>query len=283
MQPTRFETCLAETLGWEGGYSNHPADPGGPTMQGVIQRVYDAWRDRMALPRRPVRQIERREVEAIYRQQYWDAVRGDELPHGVDLAVFDYGVNSGPARAIKALQRLVGATPDGHLGAATLAALARAEPVRLVTDLMAERRRFLRQIRHYPVFAKGWERRCNGVEAAALAMLGQMEDRPSVMPLLDAEAQSESQGRATIDPPRSMLDSSTGNTSSAVGMGGTIQLGLEVSQAAAKVQMQGQPLDLAAFFVALLSSPSFWIAAGTVAGAAYIWLERRAKLVREAV
>ena len=115
----RFDTCLAETLKWEGGWSNHPRDPGGPTMRGIIQRVYDGWRDNHGLPRRSVREIADHELRDIYRRSYWDQVRGDELPPGVDLAVFDFAVNSGPARAAKYLQRVLGVKVDGHIGPAT--------------------------------------------------------------------------------------------------------------------------------------------------------------------
>jgi lysozyme family protein len=171
----------------------------------------------MGLPRRHVRDIERREIEAIYRQNYWDAVRGDELPPGVDLAVWDFGVNSGPGRAIRALQKVLGVRIDGHLGAGTIAAVRAAEPVRLIRDLMDERRRFVRQIKHYPTFAKGWERRCAGIEAVATthqAMAARvpgaslewateaLRERaaPTIvvpLPLPEPDAQSASQGRAT--------------------------------------------------------------------------------------
>jgi lysozyme family protein len=203
----RFPACLAETLRWEGGYSDHPRDPGGPTMAGVIQRVYDAWRDQMGLERRHVREIERRELEAIYRQNYWRAVRGDELPPGVDLVVWDFGVNSGPGRAIRALQACVGVTVDGHLGAGTLAAVRAADPDALVSALMAERRRFLRQIKTFPTFGKGWLRRCDGVEATARLHVAHgcgVTAEPPVLvvplPLADLDAQSATQGRATPPP-----------------------------------------------------------------------------------
>ena len=79
MASSNFESCLAVTLKWEGNYSNHPDDPGGPTMKGVIQREYDAWRKKQGKGPRPVRQIEDGELNAIYRTQYWDAMGCDEL------------------------------------------------------------------------------------------------------------------------------------------------------------------------------------------------------------
>jgi lysozyme family protein len=170
MAKDSFSLCLAETLKWEGGWSNDPYDPGGPTMKGIIQRVYDGYRDARGLRRQTVRKITNRELEEIYRENYWKAVRGDELPDGVNLAVFDFGVNSGPSRAIRYLQAAVGVKQDGHLGAATLAAVDKADPVELIGKITAGRRRFIRQIKTYWRFGKGWERRCSGIEAAARAM-----------------------------------------------------------------------------------------------------------------
>jgi lysozyme family protein len=198
----RFDTCLAEVLRWEGGWSDHPRDPGGATMRGVIQRVYDAWRDQMRLPRRSVREIEDRELRAIYWQQYWCAVRADELPAGIDLAVFDFAVNSGPARAARHLQQALGVAVDGHIGAGTLAAAQEADAAVVVRAIMASRRAFLHAIPHRAPFLKGWLRRCAGVEAAALAAVGLTPQEAGWTvtalpePLSDADAQSATQGRA---------------------------------------------------------------------------------------
>jgi len=194
---SNFDTCLAETLKWEGGWSNHKDDPGGPTMRGVIQRVYDAWRKRNNLPKRSVRQIEEAELQAIYRENYWQLVRGDELPPGVDLCVFDYGVNSGPSRSISHLQEVLGVKVDGNMGPVTLDAINAADPVEIVSKLCARRRKFLRQIRTYHVFGKGWERRVDGVEQVACAMCDLPIRETPVVPIADADAQSETQGRAT--------------------------------------------------------------------------------------
>lgn len=192
-----FETCLAETLKWEGGWSNHKDDPGGPTMRGVIQRVYDAWRKRNGLPKRSVRNIEEHELQAIYRENYWQLVRGDELPPGVDLCVFDYGVNSGPSRSISHLQEVLGIKVDGNMGPVTIDAVNAADPVEIVNKLCARRRKFLRQIRTYHVFGKGWERRVDGVEQVACSMCDLPIKNTPIVPIADADAQSETQGRAT--------------------------------------------------------------------------------------
>ncbi|WP_246677573.1 glycosyl hydrolase 108 family protein [Mesorhizobium sp. B2-3-12] len=92
-------------LAHEGGYSNHPADPGGATMKGVTQRVYDGYRKSKGLSTRSVKGIQTAELNEIYDRQYWDAVKGDLLPAGVDYVVFDGAVNSGPGRSIMWLQQ----------------------------------------------------------------------------------------------------------------------------------------------------------------------------------
>lgn len=194
-----FETCLTETLKWEGGWSNHKDDPGGPTMRGVIQRVYDAWRKRNGLPRRSVRHIEEAELQAIYRENYWQLVRGDELPPGVDLCVFDYGVNSGPSRSVSHLQEVLGVKIDGNMGPVTLDAVNAADPVEIVKKLCARRRKFVRQTKTYHVFGKGWNRRIDGIEQIACAMCELPIRETPVVPIADADAQSETQGKAT-DP-----------------------------------------------------------------------------------
>src|SRR5262249_47851211 len=110
------------------------------------------------------------QVEAIYRQKYWDALRCDDLPAGVDYAVFDYGVNSGIGRAAKVLQRLVATAVDGEVGPATIAAVKRANAAALIEAICDERLAFLRGLRTWRTFGKGWGRRVREVRAAALAM-----------------------------------------------------------------------------------------------------------------
>lgn len=143
-----FEPCLAETLKWEGGYSNHPDDPGGPTMRGVIQREYDAWRVKNGKPKRPVRQIEEDELQAIYRREYWDEMGCDNLAAGVDLCAFDGAVNSGVGRAR-------GWLADGA-----------------GVDTICDRRlAFLQRLgRLWRVFGAGWSRRVAGIRAQAHVM-----------------------------------------------------------------------------------------------------------------
>lgn len=170
MSARNFSGSLLAVLRHEGGKVDDPNDPGGRTAYGVTQAVYDAWRRQQGLAPRDVWSITPSEISAIYRKQYWDAVRGDDLPSGVDYAVFDFAVNSGPARAIKFLQREVGAAPDGKLGPATLAAVNAADPRRIVAGLSAARQAYLETLNTFPRFGKGWTTRVADVAVAARGM-----------------------------------------------------------------------------------------------------------------
>src|SRR5262245_5934212 len=146
--------CLEETLKWEGGYSNHPKDPGGKTQWGIIQRVYNSYRRLKEQTPRDVRKITRQEMEEIYKEFYWDKVYGDKLPIGLDLAVFDFTVNSGPVQATKDLQRTLNAVEgrnlvvDGHFGGATLDAATQLHDLSAFINAYQDRRGgFFRKLR----------------------------------------------------------------------------------------------------------------------------------------
>ncbi|ARV77523.1 putative endolysin [Sinorhizobium phage phiM5] len=151
---TNYEACLAITLKLEGGDVNHPDDPGGKTRWGITQATYDAWRVRKGYSKRSVFKMERYEMLVIYKENYWHAVKGDALPSGVDLATWDYGVNSGPARALKALR----AIPSGK------------SPVDTVKLLCAQRMGFVQGLKTWKTFGKGWSRRIATIEANGVKM-----------------------------------------------------------------------------------------------------------------
>jgi lysozyme family protein len=166
-----FETALAHVLKHEGGYVNHPKDPGGMTNLGVTKRVWEAWTGKAA-SEADMRALTPAKVAPLYKSRYWDAVRGDDLPSGVDYAVFDAAVNSGPAQAAKWLQRAVGVADDGKIGPATLAAV-RAKPAADVVAAFTDRRRsFLMSLSTWATFGKGWDRRVTDVANDSAEMVG---------------------------------------------------------------------------------------------------------------
>lgn len=175
MASINISKALEHVLAHEGGYVNHPKDPGGATNMGITQRVYDAYRDRQGQPRRSVRAITSDEVADIYKRQYWDAVRGDDLPSGLDYAVFDYAVNSGPRRAAQDLQRELGVTVDGIIGQITLAAIAKVDVFDLIERLCARRFRFLTGLKNWKHFGVGWGNRVADVQDVALALAADPE------------------------------------------------------------------------------------------------------------
>lgn len=166
MTDSNFPTSLKLTLAYEGGYSNHPLDPGAATMNGVTQAVYDDDRRDRRLPTRDVRMMTTAERDAIYRRRYWDQVRGDDLPAGVDYAVFDFAVNSGVRTAARKLQEIVGATVDGTIGPETLEAVrgfvGTNGAVMLADAVCNSRMAYLRRLGTFPTFGRGWTARVMG-------------------------------------------------------------------------------------------------------------------------
>lgn len=165
----RFARCVAVTLAHEGGFVNHLADPGGATNRGITIATLSGWRGRKVSVDE-VRQLTELEAREIYRALYWNAVQGDALPAGVDLAVFDIAVNSGPGRAAKLLQQILGVTVDGAIGPQTLAAVKRANAGRLAGDICRARLAWLRGLEGWATFGRGWERRVADVQLKALEM-----------------------------------------------------------------------------------------------------------------
>src|SRR5262245_60459519 len=118
MAKATYEEALSRLLAHEGGYTNHPSDPGGPTNFGITLADYRMYVKPDATAS-DVRAMKLDEAKTIYKTKYWDALCCNDLPSGVDYAVFDYGVNSGVNRAAKMLQRLVGVSEDGTIGPVT--------------------------------------------------------------------------------------------------------------------------------------------------------------------
>jgi lysozyme family protein len=165
-----YDAALARVLAHEGGYTNHPSDPGGPTKFGIT--IFDArkyWKPSATAA--DVKAMPLAVAKDIYRRRYWDAQRCDELPAGVDYAVFDYGVNSGVGRSGRVLRRLLDLPADTSVVSDAVIAAARSrEPRALVEAICDERLRFLERLKTWPVFGAGWGRRVAEVRRVALAM-----------------------------------------------------------------------------------------------------------------
>ena len=164
-----FDRCLAEVLRHEGGWADHPKDPGGATMQGVTLVTYSNWLGREAT-KEELRTMPPAHRDEIYRKHYWDKVKGDELPMGVDLCLFDYAVNSGPKRAVVAVQEALGVNADGALGPMTLGAIQKADPKTIIPWVCGYRLDFLRALPIWDTFGGGWYARVMDVKRKATEM-----------------------------------------------------------------------------------------------------------------
>jgi len=164
-----FDAALKAILHHEGGFVNHPADPGGMTNLGVTKKVWEEWVGH-EVDEKQMRALTPELVGPMYKAKYWDKIKGDDLPTGVDYAVFDAAVNSGPGRAAKWLQSCVGVEPDGGIGPKTLAAVAAFKPAELVEDYAKRRLSFLMDLPHWGTFGKGWGRRVAEVQTVASSM-----------------------------------------------------------------------------------------------------------------
>ena len=165
----KFSEALEVILHHEGGYVNHPKDPGGETNLGVTKRVYEEFGGT-----KDMKELTKEDVEPIYKKNYWDRVKGDDLPEGLDLCIFDFAVNAGPGRAAKFLQKLIGVTQDGGIGPQTLGALQSAigEDVRTQTREMIEkyqneRHNYYQSLSTFETFGRGWTRRVDEVTEKA--------------------------------------------------------------------------------------------------------------------
>jgi lysozyme family protein len=166
-----LKSALSHVLVHEGGWADHPRDPGGATMKGVtiavFRRFYGEEKSKQDL-----HDITNEQLQHIYKTGYWDKCKCDDLPSGVDYAVFDAAVNSGPGRSSKWLQAAIGANQDGAIGPNTLAKVQAIEPVKVVNDMCEQRLAFLKALRTWRTFGRGWGQRVAGVRATAAVMAG---------------------------------------------------------------------------------------------------------------
>lgn len=167
-----FKKSLTHVLVHEGGWADHPKDPGGATMKGVTLTTYQRYfgEDKN---KEDLRNITNEELEQIYHSGYWSKCCCDDLPPGVDYTLFDAAVNSGPGRGAKWLQAAVGANQDGGIGPKTLLKVKEYDPRQIITIMCDRRLTFLRSLSTWSTFGNGWNRRVEGVRGTAIAMAGE--------------------------------------------------------------------------------------------------------------
>jgi lysozyme family protein len=167
-----FAECLKHALVHEGGFVNHPSDPGGMTNLGVTKAVWEDWIG-ATVTEQDMRRLTAENVTPLYRSRYWDAVKADDLPLGVDYCVFDAAINSGTRRSARWLQTVVGVTADGSIGPRTLAAVNAFDQKQLIETYCKNRLAFMQRLPTWETFGRGWSRRVSEVEKTALSMLQQ--------------------------------------------------------------------------------------------------------------
>jgi lysozyme family protein len=163
-----FADALKRVLVHEGGYVNHPSDPGGPTNLGITLASHRAYVNKSGSVA-DLKQISIQEAGIVYRARYWNEIDGSNLPNGVDYCLFDYAVNSGVGRARKVIRALMGLNAKAS-AVEVKAALAKRHPDEVVGAICDERMRFLKRLGTFGTFGKGWTARVAGVRRAATAM-----------------------------------------------------------------------------------------------------------------
>lgn len=194
MSLNNFKKCLPIILESEGGYVNHPQDPGGATNMGITFKTLKDYRASIGLHSTTVDDVKGlapHTVEAIYRKNYWDRVEGDNLPSGVDLVGFDGAVNSGVSRGAKWIQSAAGATADGKIGPKSLLAISLKDPEAIVKSACAKRMGFLKSLNTFSTFGRGWTARVIKVEVKGVAMAAEAKGRP----VAEAMAQGQAEAR----------------------------------------------------------------------------------------
>ena len=165
-----YEKCLEMILHHEGGYVNHPKDPGGETNLGVTKRVYEDWGGD-----KDMKDLTVEDVAPIYEKNYWGRTKCDQIPSGLDLCVFDFAVNAGTGRSAKYLQTLIGTVADGGIGPNTLAKLNDYVEENGLEDTIKNfqgaRQEYYESLSTFETFGRGWTRRVEETTESALEMI----------------------------------------------------------------------------------------------------------------
>jgi lysozyme family protein len=167
------DMAIRKILEHEGGYVNHPDDPGGATNKGITIATFRRYIKHDGTIA-DLKALTTQQAVDVYKAQYWDKVRADDLPSGVDYTVADFAVNSGPSRAAKYLQAALGVTQDGAIGPQTIAAAQSADTKSLIRKINADRLAFMKRIRGgklWKTFGRGWQRRVDAVRSTSLALV----------------------------------------------------------------------------------------------------------------
>jgi lysozyme family protein len=172
---SNFDRCVRLVLKSEGGYVDHPKDPGGATNLGVTKTTWESWVGH-EVTKDDIKVLTIDDVMPVYKSLYWDRVKGDDLPQGIDYVVFDIAVNSGVSRASRMLQQCVGADVDGKIGNKTLQAVILTCNVSgekyLINKLCDKRMDFWKSLPTFDTFGRGWTNRGDHVRKEALEMVG---------------------------------------------------------------------------------------------------------------
>ena len=163
----------------EGGFTNDQRDSGnhlpdgrqGSTMLGCTQANWEAYVGHK-VTQDDMRKLTKEDVKPLYKKNYWDAVKGDDLPSGVDYAAFDFAINAGPAASRKMIQRALGVTADGAFGPMTMAAIQKADAKELLQKFSDAKTNFYKSLSNFNVYGKGWLQRVADVQAVADKMIG---------------------------------------------------------------------------------------------------------------
>ena len=164
-----WNDSFAAVLKHEGGFVNNPKDPGGMTNLGVTKAAWEGYVGR-SVDETFMRSLTPEVVKPFYKAMYWDKIKGDQLPAGVDYAAYDLAVNSGVGRAAKFLQEIAGVTADGAIGPKSLEAIKSCDPDQVVDALCDMRLDFLKRLPTFDTFGKGWSRRVAEVKEKASSM-----------------------------------------------------------------------------------------------------------------
>ncbi len=175
-----FTDSLARVLAHEGGYVDHPEDPGGATNKGITLETFRSYFGAY-LTSDDLRDITDYQVEYIYNEGYWDKCSCDDLPAGIDYVVFDQAVNSGPSRSVMWLQETLDVAADGIIGPITLDKVSIYPAPGTINAMCDIRLEFLCTLSTWPTFGEGWESRVKDVRAHALK-LAQLPAAPEPQP-----------------------------------------------------------------------------------------------------